>query len=271
MDPATLRSMATLGYQQWQNQTRQPAQPANPQPAQATQPKNPFGLPEFDRRYLNFVTNGPNGLEAIPGAPIDAVFKVQEYREKLLNAQYDFFENPNKFLGDLVREEAKKQAAEVFQQQFGSHQQQQTAQQILQENAGWLYEQQNGRTVTQYNPATGQHEPQLSAWGNVYLQSLNEASGLGIQDAAGKHKYAMAVVERAALQAKLQAANPAGQNPAAPASPPPPPAIPGWAPPPPPAANPAVPMSLRDMFKANFDKAGLTDDALRNQINAMPG
>lgn len=272
MDPATLRSMATLGYQQYQRQSQpQPAPNANP--ATPAQPKNPFGLPDFDRRYLSFVTNGPNGLEPIPGAPPDAVYKVQEYREKLLDAQYRFFENPRQFLQDMIREEAKSQAAEVYQERFTGHQAQTAAQRIVEENSSWLFEHDNGQARMQFNPATGREERMLSPWGRYYSQCLQQANSAGVTDPTMQHQWAQSMVENAALRQRLQAngAPAAGQaaaqqflNGAAgqPTSPPP-----VAAPTPPaPSYREAVNPDLAGTMSRNFAAHGLTDEVVRQQI-----
>lgn len=269
-----LRTLATLGYQQYQRQGQAVAQPAGAQPtAQPAAPKNPFGLPEFDRRYLNFVTNGPNGLEAIPGAPPDAVIRVQEFREKLLDAQYRFFENPRQFLQEMIREEAKTQAADVYKEQFGGHQAQTAAQQIVQENASWLFEQDNGQPRMQFNPATGREEQVLTPWGRYYAQCLKQVETSGVTDPAAQHRFAQSMVENAAMRQKMMQANAPAAGAAAatsflnnaaghPTSPPPP-----AAPTPPPASyRDQVNPDLRGAMDRNFAAHGLTDEVVRRQL-----
>ncbi len=273
VDAAHARTLLTLGYQQYRNTGRQQQPAAAPQ-AQPAQPKNPFGLPEFDRRYLDFVTNGPHGLEPIPGAPPDAVYRVKEYREKLLDAQYKFFENPKQFLADMIREEAKATAAEVYKEQFGGHQAQTAAQQILQENASWLFEQENGRPKTQFNPATGRDEQVLTPWGRYYGQCIQQIAADGINDPRRQHEIAASMVENAILRQRMQQANAPAAGAAAaqqflngaagqPTSPPP--VAPS--PPPPASYRDTVNPDLQGLMSRNFAAHGLNDEVVRRQLS----
>ncbi len=259
-----------MGYQQY---TSRPPEPAAA--AAATQPStNAFGLPEFDYRLLDFVTKDPSSgqLIMLPGAPPDAVIRVQAFQDQLRQVQQKFFADPMQFLGKVIDERVEKRAAELYQKEFSQHQSQTTAQKLLAENEGWLFQKEGDRFVTQFDPATGREVKVLSPWGKFYQQCLHQVSQSGVTDPAAQHQMAYAMVENAALRAKLQqqAAAPAGDaaaaafldraNGAAP-TPSPTPA------PTPAAAQPAIPMSIKERMRMAFEQNGITDQALAQQLN----
>lgn len=273
VDPQHARTLLTLGYQAFQSAGRQQP-PATPAPAATQQEqKNIFGLPQFDRRLLDFVVQGPNGqLELVPGAPPDALYRVQEYREKLKNVQYEFFENPEKFLGELIEKVASKRAEATFEERFGSHQAETTAQQIIRENSGWLFEQdQSGQPLMRFNPATGREERVMSSLGNYYTDCIRQIQQSGVTDIKMQHTLARQMVENAAYRQQTQqsqapaagaaAASSFLNRAAAPTVPPPPAPAPA-------APNPAVPLTLRQRFEQNFEANGLTDEVVRGQLNS---
>lgn len=271
VDPSHARTLLTLGYQQWQNQGRQQpaAQPATPA---APEKKNPFGLPDFDYRLLDYVVKGPNGLEVIPGAPPDTLLRVQEFQDKFRHAQQNFFSDPAKFLAPLIEEAAAKKAEAIYNERFSGHQSQSAAQRIIQENESWLFEQQDGRPVTRFNPATGREDRVLSGWGQFYSQQLQAVAAAGVSDPVMQHQFALTATENAALRQRNQpaAAQAAGAaaaqgflNGAAQQPVPPPPAV---APVAAPVNGQQVPFSLRDTLRQRFEANGITDQSIRNSM-----
>lgn len=267
-----------LGYQAYQRGQQTPAAPANPAaPAQPAAPAHPWGLPQFDFALLNLVAKDPQtgGLVNLPGAPPDAAFRVQQYQEQLQKAQRELFADPHKALRPIVEAIAQEVANKQYDQRFTGHQQTQQAEQILAQNEGWLYERgQDGQAATQFNPATGQHVPVLSAAGKFYAQQITYAERQGIADPRVQHEFAIGRVKTALYEAqqRQQAAPAAGQQAAqqfvqgaaaaaAAASPPPNPAAPA----------PALPqtLTLRDRLMQQFQSQGLTDAAVVSQVNRL--
>lgn len=261
-----------MGYQQYQGQQTQPAPTLAP--ATPAQP-NIFGLPQFDEKLLNFVAKDPatGQLMNLPGAPLDAAFRVQEYMDNLRQVQSKFFTDPMQFLEKPVAALVEKRAQELYQKQFSQHQQQGTAERILEENKSWLFEvDANGQQVRQWNPATGQESPVLSQWGRYYHQCIQQVAAHGITDPVALNQYAIQMCENAALRAKFQqsqaapAGNAAAQQFLNGAAGHPTPAHPA-APNPPPPAQPAVPFSIKDRMRQLMDANGIDDKALQQQLN----
>lgn len=202
--------LAQMGWhlyqqQQQQQQRQQPAQPAGGgQPAW----NNPFGLPQFDQAYYNFVRRDPQTGDIVPviGAPPDAVARYQDYAERLRNVQHEFWQQPQKFLQPLIQEQAQKIAREVVQQHFGQYQQQQTVQQIVAQNRDWMYQTDpaTGTIRTQYNVLTGQTTPVYTAPGQFYVNAVQQATRMGITDPNAQHQFAIAQVQNAVMQQRLQ-------------------------------------------------------------------
>lgn len=265
------QTLMTLGYNQYRGQ-QQPAPAA--QPAQPAQPKNPFGLPTFDERLLDFVVKNPTTgqLENMPGGPPDGAIKVAEYMDLAQKVQRQFWQNPAQFLGPMIEEAAAKKAEEIYKAQFGKHQNQTATEQIVQENANWLFAKgQDGQIQMQFNPATGRNEQVLSQWGELYLQSVQEIAAAGVTDPRMRHRLAENMVQNAAyaaLQRQQQA--PAAGNAAAqdflnraaahPVQPTQQPV---------PVPQQEGPLDLRAMLRRNFDAGGVTDAALQTQMNGV--
>lgn len=264
-----------LGYRAYQ-QAGAPGQPAAGPQGQAEPQTNVFGLPKsFDFNLLNYVQRDPQTgqLMTLPGGPPDAAIQVQKYQETLQKAQRDFWHDPEQFIGKLVEEKARKVAQEQYEQRFQGHQQSQQANSILQQNAGWLFEQsQDGRPQTQFDPATGQHKPVLSQFGRLYAQAVASLESQGVRDPQTQHQFALAQVQNIALQAQLrqQQAPQQGQqaaqgfvNQAAQAPP-------GVMHPPAPSVTPTEPpqgFSLRDRMKQLMDGGGITEQVFQQQFH----
>lgn len=264
-----------LGYRAYQ-QAGAPGQP-QAQPGQPQAPAtNVFGLPtNFDFNLLNYVTRDPQSgqLVALPGGPPDAAIRVQQYQETLQRAQRDFWQNPEQFLGKLIEERAQKVAERQYQERFQGHQQAQQADNILTQNAGWLFEQgQDGRPATQFDPASGQHKPVLTQFGRLYAQAVANLEGQGVRDPNVQHRFALAQVQNIALQAQLrqQQAPQQGQqqaqqfvNQAAVAPP-------GVMHPPAQTVTPTEPpqgFDIRARMKALMDGNGITEQVFQQQFH----
>ncbi len=178
-----------LGYRAYQQGTQPPAPAATPKQA------HPWGLPtDFDKRYLNFVgRDSQTGELALrPGAPPDALIRVQEYQAKLLEANELLFSDPVKALTPIFEQLFGDRFQKQFGEQYGQIQQQQTTRQIVEANRDWLYAKDaQGHPVTQFDPASGSHKPVLSPYGQQYAQFVRQAVQYGVADPQAQHDFAV--------------------------------------------------------------------------------
>jgi hypothetical protein len=156
---------------------------------------NPFGVPQFDLRNLALIKRGENGqLEVDPYAPPGLLQQFTAYQESLHKAQHDFFQDPEKYLGELVKKIAGEVAQTTTQQQYAQVQEQQFAQQQLDPSGPnpWLYQRDPaGNVVYGWNPQQGRMTPQLSAWGYEYAQRVQQLQAAGIAAGPQQHELAM--------------------------------------------------------------------------------
>lgn len=270
-DLAQHRHLIPLGMDAYRR-----AQQGNPNatPAQAQQTyEHPWGLPQFDHRLLDFVGVDPQTRELVlrPGAPPDALIRVQEYQAKLKEAQTNFFSDPSKALAPIIEKMFGGLFEKQFSQQFGQIQQHQTSQQIIADNQDWIYaKDQSGGFSTRFNPATGRYDRVLSPHGEQYVHFLRQADQFGIKDQAAAHQFARTNLENMLFQQRyaqdrnqqqgvqqqqqvIQQGNQTaaqqltGHNPAVQ----------------PPAAGPK---SMRDLLRERFEQNGLTDQVVEQQV-----
>lgn len=275
------RHFAVLGHQQWAAAQGQggnrgagggQGQPAAPPPG----PANPFGVPAFDLRNLSLIRRtADGGVEVDPYAPPGLLGQAQEYQAKLAEATHNFFQDPEKYLGEIVKKIAGQVAQQTHQQQFGQVQQQQFAQQTLQQNAEWLYDRDAaGNTVQSWNPQTGQYQPQLSAWGQEYKRKVVELHHAGVTDGRQQHAIAVQHLQNLAYQQMFrgqqgQAAGAAQQQQFLTGAPgvqtPPPPVQPPGQQPPGPNAG-ASRQTLREMLNADWHANGFNDANIHQHV-----
>lgn len=191
------------GYRSLQARQAQPAQAPAAQQQQAQ--ANLFGLPQFDMGLLNFVGRDATGnLVPLPGAPPDAVIRVREYQQKLQDVQQKFWSNPEGFLAPMVEKKAQEIAAKLFQARTQQTAEQQFAQQVVQQNADWLYENDaQGQRQESFNPMSGRMEPVLSPYGRFYHQTVQNLVAAGVANPQVAHQFAVNALQVQLLQAKL--------------------------------------------------------------------
>lgn len=291
--------------QQRQGQGQAPQQQAAPQ-----QPGKPWDkywkAPEFNPAWREYMVRGADGkVEWAPTTPPDVQAKYQAYAQFQKEQLDALTRNPFEYLDSYVTDRAAEIAQQVVAQQTGQQQQQQFANQVIQQNSNWLFEQDprgGPRYDYQFDPNAGQMRPVpvLNAWGKRYQyyaqQEVENQRRYGYQDIQRQHQIAYAFTHRDMLQAQ----GGQGQAPAAAGFP----AIPGQAPAAPqapqqpatPAArrqaannqflqtnNPATPalpgtngnartgkpkitgQNLEQMLRAGFTAAGITDETLSNR------
>jgi len=220
-----------------------------------------WGLPQFDRGLLQMVRKNPQTgeLEALPGAPPDAVSQYHRFSNALVDFQMGLATDPAKYLQGPIEAVAAQVAQRIVDQHLGGFQAKQSAAQIVEKNANWLF---NG----------GSQANGLSEHGRLYQQAVADiGQRLGVTDPETLHQLAVERVELAALRAARQqsgavaggqqqkqqflAQAQAGRTPPGHAA--------AVAAAPPAGANGHQP-SLAERLKAAFHANGITDQSLAN-------
>ena len=220
-----------------------------------------WGLPQFDQSLLQMVRKNPTTgeVEALPGAPPDAVARYHQFSNALVNFQMGLATDPAKYLQGPIEAVAAQVAQRIVDQHLGGFQARQSASQIVEKNANWLF---NG----------GSQANGLSEHGRLYQQAVTEISQrTGVTDPETLHHLAVERVELAALRAARQqsgavaggqqqkqqflAQAQAGRTPPGHAA--------AVAAAPPAGANGHQP-SLAERLKAAFHANGITDQSLAN-------
>jgi hypothetical protein len=262
-----LLPLAQIGYQQYLRQQQQPAPAATPQ-----KPANPFGLPEFDHGLLKFLRRDPatGAVVAEPGAPPDAAARYAAYMDRMTQVQQQFWADPMQFLGQQVEQRAGRIAQQLIQQHLGGYQEQVKTDQIVQQNADWIFAAgPGGQRQYRTDPLTGRQTPVLTPQGQAYARFVEEATRLGIGQAEGQHRYAVEKLQLAMLLARQQGQQAAQQGQQAaqqftqaaaaqPPGAPPPASVPV------PAAQPGK--TLRDVMRERFEQNGITNQTLAQQM-----
>lgn len=184
----------------FQNYLRQQqAQMQQPQAAQSW-----WKAPEFDPAWRHQMQrNSVTGqLEPIPGAPADIVDKYHaavQHQQKFLDK---FAFDPMGAIKPGIEEVAQQIAMQVVQQHLGQFQQRSQAEQLINQNADWLYQKDQGGNFV-YGPSyqrTG--KPELSQTGRMYANHVAALEQGGVRDQTALHQYAYAMTERDVLLAR---------------------------------------------------------------------
>ncbi len=258
-----LQPYAQLGLQQWQKQQQE--QRAKLQQEQQEAAKRPwFELPKFDRSLMQFLRKNPETgqIEALPGAPPGLVAEYTKFADAFQQIQIDFFTDPAKYLAGPIERLAEQKARQLIEQTFGGYRDEVTANQIIDQHAGWMIER------------TPDGRQQLTPAGRVYEGYVRQAAQKGLRSSLDQHEYALALTQRdlalaqlrqvqqqpaaadAAKQQFVQQAAQAAQKPSGPATPPSNPQVE------PAPAPTGARRSLRQMLAEKFDKHGITDKTL---------
>lgn len=165
-----------------------------------------WNAPEFDPSWRGKLKRdeATGRLVPVEGAPADLVDKylrAVEHQQQFLDK---FAFDPITAIRPGIEEVAQQVAMQVVQQHLGQYQTQVQAQQLLDQEAHWLYQRdQNGQYV--YGPAyqrTGR--PELSQAGQLFRGYVAQMLGQGMQNQAAIAQMAKAMVERDILLARAQ-------------------------------------------------------------------
>lgn len=170
--------------------------------------KNWFNPPEYDPAWEQAVyadqTTGE--LKVRPGYPPDTIQKLaaarQHQRQFVDKLTFDPIGAIRPGLEQVIREVA----GQLVQQHLGGHEETTQANEFIQQNASWLFTQDN----------TGPNGRRLSEWGQRFAHYAQEAESLGLAGTQKIQTYAMGMVQRDYAAARL---NTLTAQPATPATP----------------------------------------------------
>ena len=189
------------------------AQPPAQSPPQPEQPRNPFGLPEYNPAWLDMVErDGQGNLVPKPGAPLDVAAKLQEYTRAVRAAQERFWQDPTSVLGPVIQQAVQPLLQQHIEQNLQGYQDKQAADAFLQQHTSWLHQRDPQGNVIR-DALTGR--PMLTREGQMFLNYLVEANQMGVQGQAQQVKYATAMLKSALLPAYFQQQGAAAQGGAA--------------------------------------------------------
>ncbi len=182
-------------FTQWQQQQQAVNQPA---PQQDTGPWNP---PHFDERWMNVVETDPatGQIRSKPGYDPRYGTMTQAYADYMQGQQREFWQNPQVYMQKMLQGHIQQEIQQHIQGSFGQYQEQVQANNLIQRNQQWLYQNdQNGR------PTVGPNgRPQLSPNGVRYYQYIEQAAKqYRMPTVAEQNQYAMDMLERDALRAQ---------------------------------------------------------------------
>jgi hypothetical protein len=192
-------------YLAWRQQ-----QQGQQQQAQA-QADNPYGRPEWNESWLNYVERDEaSGLIRSKQGYDPAIgTKVQNYVEWRRNFREKLENDPGAVLQPLIQ----RQAQELVQREIGGIREQMQARTLLDQNADWLF-QRDGYGRFQVNPQDGKRI--YSQNGVQYFQHVRDAATrLGIGNMQAQHQYAMSQLELASLRGFAQQVRASQYNPQA--------------------------------------------------------
>ena len=150
----------------------------------------PWQPPEWNPAWVNMVERDPatGMLYAKPGVNPQIAEKVQQYAEW----RDQFLDDPAKTIQPLVEHRAK----ELIQQEFATHRQTVEADNLVAENANWMFQADpNGVPMLHQDGSRA-----LSPAGAVYARAVNDIWNSGVRNVRQCHLLARAQVENAVLR-----------------------------------------------------------------------
>lgn len=170
-------------------QTQQQQQEAAQQQAEANAKKfwNP---PEVKESYRSWMTRDENGNQTIhPNAPLEAKEALLARQEYTRDFAQKFLDNPEETLAPLIEDFATRKAQELYEENQRTQHNESFVQNIEQENASWLFDE------------NGQGTPE----GYQVKQYIDEVANDGIEDPEARWKWSKIRIERDALVQDRQA------------------------------------------------------------------
>jgi hypothetical protein len=199
-------------FQQWMAQQQQAAQQAQ------TQQQSWWKAPEYDPSWSQKLMRDPQTgeIKALPGQDPSIVGKYLAWVDHQRGFMDKFAQDPIGAIRPGIEQLVREQAQQLIQQHLGQFQERSLAQQVLQQNADWMYDQSGP-----INPQTGM--PPLTPLGRQYAQYIFRAESMGITNTRDQHEYALGFLQRDYALGQLQGQgqqpgnpSPAQQQPVAP-------------------------------------------------------
>lgn len=257
-----LMQYAIAGQQAAYQQQRQPAQP---QPAGPAAPQaNAFGIPQFDKAKLKYITQGADGqLHVSPYAPPGTLYEYEQYEAARRSALERLLDEPEKLLGSLFEKMLSERGPQIADSRIQDVQTRGYVEQYTSQNT-WLWQtDQQGRRVLDWRG-----QPQLSDAGKYFRQVVEQLERAGVRDVRQQVQMAEQQVAGALAMARLNAGQQAQQQSdagkqgllnSAPQYSPPPPAPQGQANPADNFVQPGVHrgQAFRNALEQSFAAAGL--------------
>jgi hypothetical protein len=192
-------------FQKWQKQQADQAAADA-----AKQQKSWWQPPEWNQQWMDAVETDPSTGRTIakPGYDPTIPSKIEAFRAFQRETFQKFCQDPMALLKPGLEEFVKAQAQQLIEKQLGSYQMNQSSEQLVQQNAGWIYEQNpnNGGIKTD-----AQGRRVLSIAGQYMHKYCLELGQAGINDQKKIWDYAIEMTRATLIQLQQQ------QNPAAPA------------------------------------------------------
>lgn len=229
-----------------------------------SKPQKWWTAPEFDPSWEQAVVADPQTGELVakPGYDPTIPSKIARYRDFQRQKLNEFFQDPMKTIQPGIEQVVQAVVEKALQQHTGEFEQKQFADSFLQQNSDWLFQ---SDPVSKQLIRDVSGKLQLSPAGHRFRQHVSDLEKAGVTNLAAQQSLAQRLTEGDLLRmAYTQQQNPAAPaQPAAPASPQAPAYQPNAL-----AGSQNLgtgsPMPLKNRLQEAFEKAGITDDVIRN-------
>jgi hypothetical protein len=151
-----------------------------------------FNAPEYNPDWSRMVQRDAQGnLVAAPGAPQGVVEKYLQAMQHSRGFLEKFSFDPIGAIRPGIEQVVKEIASQLVQQNLGGYAEQNEAQNFVQQNRTWLFDQSG----------------QPTQWHGVFAGAVREAEQLGVRSVQGQQQYAMKAVQHAYAVSEWQRLN----------------------------------------------------------------
>ena len=198
---AAMMQYAMAGQQAVYQQRQAASQPAPAAQATGVQ-RNAFGVPQFDKSLLRFLTQDPTSGEvrAAWGAPPGILHEYHQYREAREQAIEKLLDDPKSLLMPLLKEAISEHGGAQIDNRIQTVQERAYANNYVDQNRQWLFENKDGQVAKDVYG-----RPQLSALGKLFKEKCERLQTLGVKDPVAMQQEAEAYVFGVYAAHQLQA------------------------------------------------------------------